>query len=205
MIYLFLYLIFLSSAHASPYTAPPPGSLIVAKTNATYRTIQSAINALNTTSPIPQTIFIHAGIYAEQISIPLLPSPLTIYGATNNTFSYISNTVTLTSSRSQANTPGGNDATATLRAWTSNLKVYNLNIVNGYGKGSQAVALSSQRSGQGYYGCQFWGYQDTVLVNEGKSLMVGGLVVGVTDFVFGMRGVSWWEGVDVRVLGAGLG
>src|SRR4051794_7969418 len=119
MLYLLSAVFFLSVAYAASRTTPPAGALVVGKSGAKYKTIQSAVNALNTTSFVPQTIFIQPGNYTEQVYIPSLRSPLTIYGATNNTSKYASNAVTITSSLSQANTPGGNDKTATLRAWTS--------------------------------------------------------------------------------------
>lgn len=72
-----------------------------------------------------------------------------------------------------------NDETATLRVWTSNFKLYNVNVINSFGKGSQALALSANAAvsgktsphlpyfpiltknqspqGQGYYGCSFEG------------------------------------------------
>lgn len=37
-----------------------------------------------------------------------------------------------------------NDGTATMRVWTTNFKMYNVNLVNTYGEGSQALAVSAQ-------------------------------------------------------------
>lgn len=72
---------------------------------------------------------------------------------------------------------GGNDACATLRAESSYFNLYNVNVVNSYGAGKQATAvavsimglfkvmfsyimvLQARRPYQGYYGCQFSGYQ----------------------------------------------
>ena len=51
----------------------------------------------------------------------------------------------------------GNDGSATLRAEVGNIKVYNINIVNSYGKGSQAVAASVQGDKTGFYGVSFKG------------------------------------------------
>ena len=49
----------------------------------------------------------------------------------------------------------------------------------------QALAISAHASNQGYYGCQFTGYQDTVLANTGYQLYAKSLIVGATDFIFG--------------------
>jgi pectinesterase len=71
-----------------------------------------------------------------------LSGPLTIYGSTPNAGSYHSNQVIITAAESQM-TKSGNDLTATLRVHTTNFKLYNVNVVNSYGEGSQAVALSA--------------------------------------------------------------
>jgi pectinesterase len=202
-----LYLLsLLHTVLAEDRTSPPSGCLVVSKTatSSQHRTFQSAVNALSSTTTTPQCIFIHPGTYTEQVHIPALKSPLTIYGSTPDTTTYTANTVTITQSRSQDDQPN-NDQTATLRAWTPNLRVYNINLVNTRGSGSQALALSAQADKQGYYGVQFHGYQDTILANEGAEVYARCLIVGATDFIFGQRARAWFQGVDIRVLAASIG
>ncbi|KAM7224091.1 Pectin lyase fold/virulence factor [Rhypophila decipiens] len=200
---------FIPSTHAASRLSAPSGCLTVTKSptsSGQFSSIQSAINSLSTSSSSPQCIFIAPGKYSEQVLIPSRAASLTIYGSTSDTSSYKANTVTILSSLSQASPPGGlnNDQTATLRVKTNNFRLYNVNVENGYGKGSQAVALSAYAS-SGYYGCSFRGYQDTVLAQQGSQLFARSEIVGVTDFVFGQRAVAWFEKVDLRVLGASLG
>jgi pectinesterase len=133
----------------------------------------------------------------------LKTAQLSIYGSTTDTSSYTANTVTITSSLSQAHGLS-NDESGTLRVKAKGVRLYNVNVNNGYGKGSQAVALSAQAD-SGYYGCRFTGYQDTVLANAGRQVYSRCLVQGATDFVFGRRGQAWFERCDVRVVEAGLG
>ncbi|KAM7199422.1 pectinesterase [Rhypophila sp. PSN 637] len=199
---------FIPSTHAASRLSAPSGCLTVTKSptsSGQFSSIQSAVNSLSTSSSSPQCIFISSGTYKEQVLIPSRSASLTIYGSTSDTSSYKANTVTILSSLSQAS-PGGlnNDQTATLRVKTNNFRLYNVNVENGYGKGSQAVALSAYAS-SGYYGCSFKGYQDTVLAQEGSQLFARSEIVGVTDFVFGQRAVAWFEKVDLRVLAANLG
>jgi pectinesterase len=113
-----------------------------------------------------QKIFIYPATYTEQVYIPPHAGPLTIQGFTSNARDYKNNEVTLTYNLSRT-TPGlaNNDATSTLRLWTANAKLYNLNIANTFGQAAtsgQALALSAQNTNQGFYGCKFTGYQDTV-------------------------------------------
>jgi pectinesterase len=70
------------------------------------------------------------------------------------------------------------------------------------GKGSQAIALSAQAD-SGYYGCQLYGFQDTLLANQGKQYYHRCLITGATDFIFGQRAQAWFENCDIRVRNGG--
>ncbi|KAF2475479.1 putative pectin methylesterase/Pectinesterase [Lindgomyces ingoldianus] len=198
-------LYFISLARAASRTTAPSGALVVAKSGGQYTKIQDAVNALSTSSTAAQAIFVNPGTYDEQVYIPARSAALTIYGYTADTSSYGSNQVTITHGFSQATVSGGNDMTATVRAWSSNFKMYNINMVNSYGKGSQALALSAQATNQGYYACQFKGFQDTILANKGAQVFAKSLIVGATDFIFGQTATAWFDQCDIRVLAASLG
>lgn len=184
-------------------TSPPAGCLVVGGSGK-YRTVQSGVDALSTSSTTAQCIFIHKGTYNEQVYIPQLQSALTLYGETTDTRSFAANTVTIAQGKSQDDSPN-NDQTATLRAHTPNLKVYNINLVNTRGQGSQALAVSAQKDKQGYYGCQFRGYQDTILAQDGSHIFAKSYIEGATDFIFGQRAKAWFENADIRVLAASIG
>ena len=184
-------------------TSAPSGCLAVGGSGK-YTTVQSAVDALSASSTSAQCIFIAKGTYKEQVYIKALKSALTIYGETTDTSSFSANTVTITQKKSQDDS-STNDLTATLRAWTTNLKVYNVNFVNTRGSGSQALALSANADKQGYYGCQFKGFQDTILAQEGAQVYAKSYIEGATDFIFGQKGKAWFDGVDIRVLAASQG
>ncbi|PSK45278.1 hypothetical protein B9Z65_2418 [Elsinoe australis] len=190
-------------ALAAARTSAPAGALVVGGSGK-YKTVQSAVDALSKTSTSAQSIFINAGTYKEQVYIQKLKGPLTIYGSTSNTDSYSSNQVTITQGKSQSDGLN-NDQTATLRAWTENLKVYNINLVNTRGSGSQALALSASANNQGYYACQFLGFQDTILAQTGNQLYAKSLIQGATDFIFGQHATAWFSACDIRVLKATQG
>ncbi|KAH7418854.1 pectinesterase [Cadophora sp. MPI-SDFR-AT-0126] len=182
---------------AESRTRPPPGCVHVAKSGSNYSTIQAGINALSTTSMAAQCLFINQGTFTEQVYIAPRSAQLTIYGYTHDTTSYVQNKAILTYNNYSA-VAGSNDAGSTLRVHAANVKIYNLNVVNTFTVGSQALALSAQASG-GYYGCSFYGYQDTVLANEGLEYYSNCLITGAVDFVFGLRAAAWFEKCDVRV------
>ncbi|KAK2597948.1 hypothetical protein N8I77_012700 [Diaporthe amygdali] len=191
-----------TTALAASRTSPPSGC-ISAGSGGTYSTIQAAVNSLSTTSTSAQCIFIYPGTYKEQVLVSARSAQLTIYGSTTDTTGYAANSVTITGSKSQADGLS-NDETATLRVKAANFKLYNVNVANTYGKGSQAVALSAYAN-SGYYGNAFTGYQDTLLANTGTQLYAGNLIQGATDFIFGQNAAAWFENNDIRVVSASLG
>jgi pectinesterase len=207
-----IFAIFASLAFANSKnerTTPGRGALVVdisGKLQSSYRNISAAVSALsNTTST--QTIYIAPGTYAEQVYIPPLAGPLTVQGYTKDARSYKDNEVTIVGNMSRQ-TPGlaNNDATATVRLWTSNVKLYNLNIANTFGQaatGGQALALSAQKTNQGFYGCKFTGYQDTIYANEGRQLYAKSFANGGVDFIFGLRASAWFDKVDIETIGTG--
>ncbi|KAK2756583.1 hypothetical protein FQN54_005476, partial [Arachnomyces sp. PD_36] len=185
-------------------SSPPEGSIVVSASGGDFATIQEAVDSLDTGSTSNQTIFIAAGTYEEQVSVPELAGPLYILGETPDTTTYTENTVLVTQSLSQDD-GGDNDSTATLRNWAENSNVYNIILENTRGEGSQALAVSAQASKQGYYGCQFLGFQDTVLANQGVQVYAGSLIQGATDFIFGEEGAAWFDSVDIKLLAADTG
>jgi len=184
-----------SLVNAEARTSAPSGCVTVGSSGK-YSTVQAAVDAA------PSCIFISAGTYSEQVYIEAGSAITAIYGETSDTSSYSNNKVTITAGHSQAEGLS-DDATGTLRAHNDGLQVYNINIVNSYGQGSQAIALSAYGSEQGYYGVQITGYQDTLLAEQGYQLYVNSYIEGAVDFIFGQEGVAWFENCDIYTIGAG--
>lgn len=61
----------------------------------------------------------------------------------------------------------------------------------------------SAQADSGYYGCSFYGFQDTLLANEGLQYYRNCLITGATDFIFGQRAAAWFEKCDIRVRNGG--
>ncbi|KAF4464051.1 pectinesterase precursor [Fusarium albosuccineum] len=196
---------FVTAAFAASRTSPPSGCLVVRKSpgSGEYSTVQAAVNALSTSSSGTQCIWIDQGTYNEQVLVPKRSAQLSIYGYTADTSGYAGNKVTITGKKSQADGLS-NDETATLRVKSPNFKLYNVNVANTYGKGSQAVAVSAYAD-SGYYGSAFTGFQDTLLSQEGYQLYSKCLIQGATDFIFGQRASAWFEKCDIRVIAASIG
>ncbi|PSR85909.1 pectinesterase [Coniella lustricola] len=192
----------LTAVLATSRTSAPSGCITVGS-GATYSTIQAAVNSLSTTSTTAQCIFIEPGSYKEQVTVPSRAAELTFYGYTSDTSSYGDNEVTITNDLAVADGLS-DEETGTLIVLAANFKMYNINVANTYGDGSQAIALSAYAD-SGYYACQFLGYQDTVLAEEGYQIYASSYIEGATDFVFGQYSPAWFQSCDIGVLDASLG
>lgn len=64
---------------------------------------------------------------------------------------------------------GSLDKSSTVNIVSSNFAAYNVNFVNSYGKGAQAVAVTANGNMQAFYGCAFKGYQDTLYAKDGDQ------------------------------------
>ncbi|MBE3048191.1 hypothetical protein IMZ48_37935 [Candidatus Bathyarchaeota archaeon] len=182
---------------AEARTSAPEGCVTVSASGGDFSTVQEAVDSDAT------CVFLAAGTYSEQVFVEERSAQFTIYGETDDTLSYAGNKATITSGKSQADGLN-NDETATLRVHSADFKLYNVNVDNSYGEGSQAVALSAQAD-SGYYGSAFTGFQDTVLANDGAQLYANSLIVGATDFIFGQKAPAWFEACDIQVVAKDLG
>lgn len=98
-----------------------------------------------------------------------------IYGYTNDTSTASSNVVIITAG-TDAGSAGSDDASGTLRVHKDDFKMYNLNVKNSFGVGSQAIAISQYGSRVGLYACGFYGYQDTLYANAGTQVYLKGYI-----------------------------
>lgn len=184
-------------------TTPPTGALVVGTSSAAkYKTVQAAVTAAASGA----TIFIEAGTYKEQVFVPAAKKNLKIIGYSSTDASYEGNKVTIVQGQAQdSQSKPNNDLTATLRAYGDGMKVYNVNLVNSRGVGSQALALSAFGDQLGFYGCQLTGNQDTVMSQKGKHYFAKSLIAGNTDFIFGQYGVLWIDQCVIQCVKANTG
>ncbi|KAJ4256120.1 hypothetical protein NW762_009196 [Fusarium torreyae] len=189
---------FVAGAFAAARTEPPSGAIVVGE-GGDFTSVQEAVDSISSPDSV---IFIKPGTYEEQVLIADTVGALTIYGYTEDDQDYNKNLVIITHSLG-ADEAGSNDASGTLRAKNDNLKLYNVNVVNSRGKGVQAIALSAYGDQQGYYGCQFTGYQDTVLTSQGHHYFHGTYIEGAKDFIFGQQSIAWFESCTLGIVGKG--
>ncbi|GJE96176.1 pectinesterase [Phanerochaete sordida] len=208
MVFLFRILAFvvlLPAVYAASRTAPPAGAVVVnpSATTGQFKTLSSAVASLPNDNSA-QTIFMFPGTYKEQVLIQR-SGPVTIFGYTENTMDFNSNTVVLTHNAS-LQTSSSDDTTGTLRIKTNSVRLYNLDIRNDFGvakTNGQAIALSQYGSKFGAYACRLFSYQDTLLANEGTQVYLKSWIEGGVDFIFGQEGAAYFAGNTIATKGAG--
>ncbi|KAJ6609088.1 pectinesterase [Mycena sp. CBHHK59/15] len=194
---------FFHYAKAASRTSPPSGALVVRKgstASGEFASITAALNSLPNDSS-SRSVFIYPGTYAEQIDITR-SGPLTIYGYTTDTTTYTGNQAIITAGV-PASTAGSDDASGTLRIHKNDFKMYNVNVKNSFGPGSQAIAISQYGTRVGLYASGFFGYQDTLYANAGTQVFLKGYIEGAVDFIFGRGGLAYFGGNTIAVSGPG--
>ncbi|KAI0314508.1 pectinesterase [Amylostereum chailletii] len=183
-----LFCLALSATALSPPTSrttPPTGALIVragTTTSGEFATLAKAVAALPADSS-SQTIFLYPGTYTGQVLIQR-SGPVTLLGYSTKPGDANQNQAVLTAGVS-ATQAGSDDLSGTLRIHTDRVAIYNLDIHNTFGQGSQAIALSNYGNQVGVYGCRLFGYQDTLLTEQGLHVYLQGYIEGAVDFIFG--------------------
>ncbi|KAH9209142.1 pectin lyase fold/virulence factor [Leptodontidium sp. 2 PMI_412] len=200
----------LSSVLASPAslekravsrTSPPSGCLVVRGSGTQtgeYATVSSAVAVLSSTAS--SCIFIYPGTYAEVVYIKN-KGPLTIYGSTTDTGNWKANTVTITHGVGSYDA-GSLDASSAMNVVSNDVKIYNINFENTYGTAGQAVALTANGERQGYYGCSFKSYQDTLYAKSGYQYYSNCYIEGAVDYIFGDAS-AWFGECTIASSGGG--
>ncbi|KAI9608732.1 hypothetical protein H4Q26_004919 [Puccinia striiformis f. sp. tritici PST-130] len=136
-----------------------------------FRTIQGAVNSLKDRTG-PQVIYIHDGVYREQVYVDYDP-PLMIRGRTPNDSgqNFVSIVFALGAKEAKSN-----EASATLNVLKNDFGLYFVNVTNEYGTGTdtQALAMNAKGDRQGFYSC-------------------------AVDFIFGRDSNAWFERLAIPV------
>ncbi|KAB8202743.1 pectin lyase-like protein [Aspergillus parasiticus] len=175
-----------------PRTSPPADCLVVRQSGtqaSEYSTVSSAVAALDS-GTTGQCIFIMAGI----------SSPLTIYGYTTDVSDFKHNTVTISHYLGSYDA-GSLDASSTVWVSNDNVSFYNVNIENTYTDG-QAVTYTGIGLYQGFYGCGFKSYQDTLYAKSGMQYYSNCYIEGAVDYIFG-DAAAWFGECTIASSGGG--
>ncbi|CUA69544.1 putative pectinesterase A [Rhizoctonia solani] len=172
---LFKTLLLLSAISSSLCASSPPAGSITVGPGGQYSTLSDALT--NTSSNV---YFIYGTSIHERVVITR-PN-ITIYGQTSDESTYSQNLATIDNNIPASSAGAEGSATVSVRESATDVKIYNLNIANTYGRGSQTIALSMNGTRFGAYGVNLTGYQDTLLTMNGIHFFSKGYINGAADF-----------------------
>ncbi|KAF3335746.1 putative pectinesterase 14 [Carex littledalei] len=157
---------------------------------ANFSSVQKAVDAVPDNSLSRTLILVNSGIYREKVTIDASKSNVMLQGRGNLETSIVWN--------STANSSGGTVNSATFSILSFNFVAYNISFQNTAppaspgDEGGQAVALRIAGDQAAFYGCGFYGAQDTLLDEKGRHFFRECFIEGSIDFIWG-NGRSLYE------------
>ncbi|CAH2063120.1 unnamed protein product [Thlaspi arvense] len=145
-----------------------------------FKTVSDAVKACPDKNPGRCIIYIKAGIYNEQVTIPKKKNNIFMFGdgATKTIITF---------NRSVKLSPGTTTSlSGTVQVESEGFMAKWIGFKNTAGPlGHQAVALRVNGDRAVIFNCRFDGYQDTLYVNNGRQFYRNIVVSGTVDFIFG--------------------
>jgi pectinesterase len=169
--------------HENPAATDSKFSAVVsADGSGTHTNLQDAINAAPDSGTETFTILIKPGIYSGQFLVPKTKTHLKFFGEE------LENTI-LTGSLNQqapkpfADRPFYNNASTVVLA--NDFRAENITFQNTSGDHGQALALRADGDREVFNHCRFLGWQDTLLVQNGRYFFTNSYIEGRVDFIYG--------------------
>ncbi|KAL0715008.1 hypothetical protein Bca4012_021987 [Brassica carinata] len=145
-----------------------------------FKTISEAVKACPEKNPGRCIIYIKAGVYKEQVTIPKKVNNVFMFGdgATKTIITF---------DRSVGLSPGTTTSlSGTVQVESEGFMAKWIGFQNTAGPlGHQAVAFRVNGDRCVVFNCRFDGYQDTLYVNNGRQFYRNIVVSGTVDFIFG--------------------
>nr|GMC82173.1 probable pectinesterase 15 [Ipomoea batatas] len=157
---------------------------------ANFTSVQKAIDAVPDFSPVTTLIIIDSGTYREKVAVNKSKINLIIQGQ-----GYLNTAI---SWNDTANSTGGTSSSYTFGAFAPKFIAYNISFQNTAPPpsqgvtGAQALAISILGDQSAFYGCGFYGAQDTLNDHRGRHYFKQCFIQGSIDFIFG-NGRSLYE------------
>ncbi|XP_051152335.1 probable pectinesterase 15 [Andrographis paniculata] len=150
---------------------------------ANFSSVQKAVDALPDFSDSWTLIVIDSGTYREKVVVSPNKTKVIMQGQ-----GYLKTAIAWNDT---ANSTGTTALTYTFAALPPNFLAYNISFVNSAGApdpgavGGQAIALKVSGDQSAFYGCGFYGEQDTLNDDRGRHYYKDCFIQGSIDFIFG--------------------
>ncbi|KVH88801.1 probable pectinesterase 8 [Cynara cardunculus var. scolymus] len=148
-----------------------------------FTSIQSAVDAVMTSNPKRTIMWINNGIYFEKVIIPKTKPNITFQGQGYTTTAIVWNDT--------ANSSHGTFYSASVQVFSTNFVAKNISFMNVApipkpgDIGAQAVAIRVGGDQAAFWGCGFFGAQDTLHDDRGRHYFKNCYIQGSIDFIFG--------------------
>jgi pectinesterase len=155
-------------------------AVVSADGSGTHTNLQDAINAAPDDGTMPYTIFIKAGTYDGQFIVPKTKRLIKLVGEemANTILTYPFNVNERPASETYPFNPG-------LAIAGDDFSAKDLTIQNTSGDHGQALALRVDGDRAVFNDCRITGWQDTLMVNNGRDYFTNCYVEGRVDFIYG--------------------
>ncbi|KAH6797188.1 Pectin lyase-like superfamily protein [Perilla frutescens var. hirtella] len=179
-----------------PPDFPPPDtnttSFFCVDTNGccNFTTVQAAVDAVGVMSPKRNIIWINSGIYFEKVTIPKTKPNITFQGQGYTATAIVWNDT--------ANSAHGTFYSGSVQVFSTNFIAKNITPMPAPGAvGAQAVAIRIAGDEAAFWGCGFFGAQDTLHDDRGRHYFRDCYVQGSIDFIFG-NGKSFYQNCRIN-------
>ncbi|PSR96405.1 Pectinesterase [Actinidia chinensis var. chinensis] len=148
-----------------------------------FTTVQSAVDAVGVLSQKRTIIWINNGIYFEKVIIPRTKPNITFQGQGFQSTAIVWNDT--------ANSAHGTFYSGSVQVFATNFVAKNISFMNAAPMprpgdvGAQAVALRIAGDQAAFWGCGFFGAQDTLHDDRGRHYFKDCYIQGSIDFIFG--------------------
>ncbi|OIT28063.1 PREDICTED: probable pectinesterase 8 isoform X2 [Nicotiana attenuata] len=155
-----------------------------------FTAVQAAVDSVGNFSATRTLIWINSGIYFEKVIIPKNKPNITFQGQGYTSTAIVYN--------DNANSSRGTFYSGSVQVFSTNFIAKNISFMNvapipGPGAvGAQAVAIRIGGDQAAFWGCGFFGAQDTLHDDRGRHYFKECYIQGSIDFVFG-NGKSLYE------------
>lgn len=168
--------------NASPAMAEDAYNAVVASdVSANYTNLQSAIDAAPDDGSMPFRILVRRGVYQGQFIVPKEKRHIELIGEepTNSILTYNLN---VTETNAQSNLKYKGTGVVVL---ADDFRATDLTFRNTSGDHGQALALRVDGDRAVFKDCRILGWQDTLMVNQGRDYFTNCYIEGRVDFIYG--------------------
>ncbi|KAG7573859.1 Pectinesterase catalytic [Arabidopsis suecica] len=165
-----------------------------------FTNVQSAIDAVPDLSPSKTLIIVNSGSYREKVTVNENKTNLVIQGRGYQNTSIEWNDT--------AKSAGNTADSFSFVVFAANFTAYNISFKNNAPEpdpgeaDAQAVALRIEGDQAAFYGCGFYGAQDTLLDDKGRHFFKDCIIQGSIDFIFG-NGRSLYQDCTINSIAKG--